>query len=581
MSLSKAYHNDHTLNPRLTTNLFAYADSLNSFNVSVNASYEKTHGLNKDEGAAYSYSPDQFQYYPLATALAAQPGDALYDHLVTRNRNYQTRDGNQRSLKVNYNWTHYLGKKGSFSLSGYTTASGENNDTYNNRNLEYLRESRLENQWQRFDFMSHNVQTALGATFDYWLTKDVYFNITDQVSYGRQRSRRNVFADTDEAQATNGVATTPDAANHHNATIKTLANQLTLKSTLTLTKDFLVMPKFDWTAQREDAHYQYGPLDTATVRNSHTLVPSIFMKWKLSRTSSMDLRFDYTTTVPELTSTFDFRNTIDPLNIATGNANLGNSHSHTTTFGLHRMWLRKQIVLDLKASYTKDIHPLGSLFSYNTLTGVYTSKPVNVKGGDQWQLSVNYDQGIGVDFRLQNKLDLTRSQAYGYLTLLDDGALPALNHQTRFGLDNNLSFNYEVEKVQLELFDGLGWNRYRYDATAYNSHPLVNRVGINATFELGPFELWLQMYDQFNAGYQTTAMNGHRLLANAYILYKFCKNKCSLMLYGQDLFNKDVDYDSEYNSYQRVESSSDYMHHYAYLKFTYRFDAKEKKNKKK
>lgn len=581
MSLSKTYHNNHTLNPRLTTNLFAYADSLNSFNVGVRASYEKTRGLNKYEGASYSYSPDQFQYFPLATALGAQPGDALYDHLVTRNRNYQRSDGDQRSLTVNYNWTHYLGGKGSFTLSGSTTASGENNDTYNNRNLEYLRESRLENQWQRFDYLHHDVGTSLSAALDYWLTKDVYFNISDQVSYGRQRSRRNVFVDTDEAQTADGVATTPDAANHHNATTKTWTNQLTLKSTLVLTKKFQVMPKFDWTATREDARYEYGQLDTATVRNSHTLVPSVFLKWKLSRTSSMDLRFDYATTVPKLTSTFDFRNTIDPLNIATGNARLSNSHRHTTTFGLHRMWLRKQIVLDLRAAYSKDINPLGSLFSYNTLTGVYTSKPVNVKGGDQWTLSVNYDQGIGVDFRLQNKLDLTRSQAYGYLTLLDDNTRPALNHQKRYGLEDNLSFNYEVEKVQLELFDGLAWNRYRYDATAYNSHPLVNRVGVNATFEIGPFELWLQMYDQFHSGYQTTAMNGHRLLANAYIQYKFCKNRCSLMLYGQDLFNKDVDYDSDYSSYQRVESSSDYMHHYAYLKFTYRFDAKESKNKKK
>ena len=581
MSLSKAYHNNHTFAPRLTSNLFTYADSLNAFNVSVNASYEKTHGLNKDEGAAYSYQPDQFQYFPLATAMGAKPGDALYDHLVTRNRNYQTRDGQQRNLSLNYSWTHYLGKKGSFAISGSTTASGENDDTYNNRKLEYLREGRMENQWQHFDYMNHAAQSTLGATFDYWVAKNLYFNISDNVSYGRDRSRRNVFADTSEAQAADGAATTPDAGNHMDATVKTWTNELSLKSTITPNKQLSIMPRFAWTAQHEDADYQYGQLDTAAVRNSHMLAPSLFLRWKLSRTRSMDLKFAYTTTVPELVSTFDYRNTIDPLNIATGNARLSNTHSHTTTFGYHRMWLRKQIVLDLSASYTKDINPLGSLFSYNTLTGVYTSKPVNVKGGDQWQLSVNYDQGLGVDFRLQNKLDLTFSQAYGYLTLLDDNTLPALNHQKRFGLNNDLELSYEVEKVQLSFFEQLEWNRYRYDASAYNSHPLANRLGFNGTFELGHFEFFFNVYDLYGAGYQTTAMNGHRILADAYVQYKFCKNKCSLMLYGQDLFNKDVDYDSDYTSYQRTESSSDYMHHYAYLKFTYRFDAKESKNKKK
>jgi len=581
MALTKSYHNNHTLNPRLTSNLFVYADSVNSFKVSVNAGYEKTRGLNKDEGASYSYQPDLFQYYPLAVAMGAKPGDALYEHLVTRNRNYQSRDGKQRDLTLNYSWTHYLGKKGSFSLSGYTKASGENSDTYNNRTLEYLREGRTENLWQHFDFLQHKAQSTLGAMFDYWLASDLYVNLSDNVTYGRDRSRRNVFADADEATAAGGVAITPDADNRMDATVRTWTNQLTLKSTITPTKQLTIMPQFAWTAQHEDADYRYGQLDTATVRNSYMLSPSLFMKWKLGRTRSMDLQFAYATTVPELTSTFGYRNTIDPLNIAMGNANLRNTHSHTTTFGYHRMWLRKQIVLGLNVSYTKNINPLGSLFSYNSQTGVYSSKPVNVKGGDQWQATVNYDQGIGVDFRLQNKLDVTRSQAYGYLTLVDNATLPALNHQKCFGLDDAFSFSYEVEKVQFELFNNLSWKRYRYDATAYDSHPLDNRVGFNATVDLGPFEFWINMYDLFGSGFQTTAMNGHRILTDAYVQYKFCKNKCSLMLYGQDLFNKDVDYDSDYTSYQRMESSSDYMHHYAYLKFTYRFDAKESKNKKK
>ncbi len=581
MSLSKAYHNNHTLSPRLTGNLFAYADSVNSFQVSLVAGYDKTRGVNKDESASYSFQPDQFQYYPLAEAMGAQPGDALYEHLVTRNRNHQTRDGQNGNLSLKYSWTHFLGKKGSVYVSGNTAASGENNDTYNNRELEYLREGRQENQWQHLDYKQHSLQSTLGAAFNYWPTKTLFFNVSDNVTYGRNRSRRNVAADTYAAKTDDGAATTPDAANHMDATVNSWTNQLTLKSTISPNKQVMIMPRFDWTARHENADYQYGQLDTTAVRNSHTLAPALMLKWKLNRKRSMDLQFVYNTTVPELVSTFGYRNTIDPLNIETGNTHLSNTHSHTTTFGYHRMWLRKQIVLGLTASYTKNINPLGSLFSYNTLSGVYTSKPVNVKGGDQWKVSVNYDQGIGVDFRLMDKLDLTSSQAYGYLTLLDSNEMPALNHQKRFGLNNNLEFSYSVEKVELTLYDRLEWNRYRYDASAYDSHPLTNRVGMYGSITLGNFEFWFNVYDKFRAGYQTTAMNGHRILANAYVQYSFCKNKCSLMLYGQDLFNKDVEYASDYTSYQRSESSSDYMHHYAYLKFSYRFDAKESKSKKK
>lgn len=118
MSLSSAYNNDHTLTPQLSSKLFAYTDTANSVQVDVTASYEKTRGINNEEGASYSFQPDQFQYYPLATAMGAKPGDPLYEHLVTRNRNYQRSDGDSRNLTASYAWTHYLGKKGSFSVSG-------------------------------------------------------------------------------------------------------------------------------------------------------------------------------------------------------------------------------------------------------------------------------------------------------------------------------------------------------------------------------------------------------------------------------------------------------------------------------
>lgn len=95
------------------------------------------------------------------------------------------------------------------------------------------------------------------------------------------------------------------------------------------------------------------------------------------------------------------------------------------------MWLRKQIVLGLTASYTKEINPIATLYRYNSATGVYESKPMNVKGGDSWKFGVNYDQGIGAYFRLMNKLSVQASQSYGFLTVVDNNdpnTVPALNH---------------------------------------------------------------------------------------------------------------------------------------------------------
>ncbi len=583
LSLSKSYTYNHNLNPRLRANIFAYVDTVNAIKVEVDAAMGKSRRLNEYEGASYSYEPDQFQYHSLASAMGAKPGDALYEHLITRNHNYETTNEMTRKINLIYAWNHYMGKKGSFSLSGNTLAYGENQDTHNTHNLEYLRKGRNENKWLYNEYKYHNIESSLTAKFDYWLSTKVYVNVSDNVNYSRYRTQRNVFADTDENLVENGKPTTPDYDNRNDVTVRKWSNLLSLKSTITPVKPFIIMPKFEWFTNREDANYQYGQLDTATVRNTQTFTPSIFLKWKLSRVRNMDLSFSYNTTVPELTSTFAFRNTIDPLSIYTGNSYLKNTHSHSTSFGYHRMWLRKQIVLGMSASYTKNINPLTTLFRYNSLTGVYTSMPKNVKGGDQWKVSVDYDQGLGVDFRLMNKFSVMSSQANGYLTVTDNGnsdATPNLNHQKQLAVNENIEFSYEVEKVQLTLYNQLTWNRYRYDASSYNSKPLDNSLGIRGNVELGAFSFDFDVKDLYRTGYITNAMNGHRILAYANASYSFCKNKCKLTLEVEDIFNQDDNYYSDYNSYQRSESSADFIHHYAQLKFTYRFDAKADKKKK-
>lgn len=582
LSLSKNYHYNHKLTPQLSANLFAYTDTANSVSVSLGASYAKSRGTSEDTGASYGYAPGLFRYYSLAETMGAKPGDALYEHLVTRHRNYQTSDSQERSLTLDYSWTHYLGKKGSFALDGNTTVSGTNTDRYINRKLEYFREGRNESQWQRFDAGNHDLQTSLGGTFDYWLTKQVYVNVSDRVTYRRYHNRTDVFADTGESLAADGAATTPDAANGMNATVHAWTNLLSVKSTVTPVKQLMVMPKFEWSASRERAGYRYGRLDTAAVRYSQVYTPSLFLKWKPGRVRSMDLSFAYTTTVPELTSTFAFRNTTDPLSISMGNARLGNTHSHTTALGYHRMWLRKQIVLGLNASYKKDIHPQATLYRYHSLTGVYEAMPMNVKGGDQWQVNIDYDEGLGVDFRVMNKLSLTSSKSYGFLTVVDDGdagLAPTLNRQRQLGVSNNFEFSYEVDNLQLKLYDLLDWNRYRYDASSYNSSPLENRVGVSVNLNIKAFSFYFDIKDHFMSGYQSSFMNGHRILAEGEVSYRFCKNKCELTISADDIFNKDRYYNSDYHAYQRSEYVDEYLHHYLQLGFTYRFDAKGKGTK--
>lgn len=302
--MSRRHRNKHNVTPQIQANLFAYTDSLNTITVKAHATYAKSRTTNQTDAASYGYEPDKFKYHTLDAALAAKPGDALYNQLITRSRNYQTDDEQTRQLVVDYAWVHYLGKKGSFSLSGRTNLNGNNSDTYINRNLEYLREGSSEKQWQYYDYTKHNVSTSLKAGVDYWFGKKVYVNIADNLMYTHTRVGRNFYADTDEHNVSNNMPTTLDANNALHYLLHTWTNTVTLKSTITPSKKLMIMPKLDWTVNHESTDYQYGRLDTTAVRISHAIEPSVFFKWKMSRVRSMDLSFAYNTSVPDLISTF-------------------------------------------------------------------------------------------------------------------------------------------------------------------------------------------------------------------------------------------------------------------------------------
>ena len=579
-SMSRQQRNSHKIMPKLQASLFAYTDSVNTININAKATYEKSRDTYATDAAKYGYESNQFQYHTLDAVFAAKPGDALYDRIITRNSNWQTTNRQTRNLTIDYSWKRFFGKKGSFSLSGSTSASGSDNNTHISQNIEYLRDGQNENMWQYYDRYYHDLNTNLSASLSYWLGKKVYVDIADNVAYGRTLTNRNNFVDTDERLVVNGTPTTADHSNDFRNLMHTWTNRLTLRSTITPAKALMIMPRFAWTVSREKSDYRYGSLDTATVRTSMTYVPSLFLKWKMSRVRNMDISFAYNTTVPDLVSTFGFRNTVDPLSISTGNPLLHNTHSHTTAFNYHRMWLRKQIVLGLGASYTKDINPLATLYRYNSSTGVYESKPMNVRGGDRWKFNFNYDQGLGVYVRVMNKFELTNEQSYGFLTIVDNddrNAVPELNHQKRFGINDDFKLSYELDKFRLEVFNYIEYSRYRYDDASYNSNPLSDRFGVSSNIYVGPLSFYVSMWDRFRSGYKTAEMNGHKLIATAEIEYKFCKNKCRLTLYFDDIFNNDINYDSRYSAYQRSETNYNYLHHYASLKFTYRFDAKAKK----
>lgn len=574
-TLSRNSSNSHSLKPQLQMDLFAYTDRKNSVKVNVLASYEKsrtlmeTDGVNYVEDAALSRSIDGM--------MSATQGSSLYDRIVTRNRYYNSSEKETRKLVATYDWKHYIGSVGMFQLGGSTTVLSEDNEDNYNRSLEYVRDNRSEHLWQLADSPSQSVKTRLKASLSYWLSNNVYLGLSDALTYTNGHDRRHFFSDEKSAGTEGGKATSPDPSNSMNYNYRQLMNTMSLTMMFRLSKNFSLTPSLDWHVIRDHGDMVYGRLDSTAVRTKSLLAPSATMKWKIDRQRNMNLSFEYYQQIQPMFKTFAWRDSRDPMMVVLGSGELSNEGMHVTKYTYNRLWLRQQISMSLEASYSKSINPVTSVYHYDTSTGVYERKNVNVRGGDQYRLALNYDQGIGVYMQLKNNAAASWGTGYGYMTQVDDDIALRLNRERLFVFTDNLSLSYEAEKVRTSVFGSVQLNRYRYTDEVYNCSPLYLEYGADVYLKLQPFTLSARLWDEFRSGYSSEGMNRHRLMSRASVAYSFCKNKCRLSLTAQDIFNQGRTFVSKYNAYERTEQWYESFHHYLQVSFAYRFDAKAKK----
>ncbi len=577
-SLSRSSNHTHKLMPKLSLELFTYTDESNIISLEAEAKYTKQRDNNKDEAAKYDYDPKHYGYFPIDATMTAQPGDSLYKHLITRNSNYTTEDSEQKDLKLDYQWQHFIGKLGSFQLFGSTNVSSNTSDTHINRQLEYLREGYSETLWQYYHKPQRTFDTKWNVLFDYWLGKNVYIKVQDVVNFNRNSEKRDIYADNNKGNLKDDVPTTLNKANQMDHLHKTWKNELQVSATIKPAPTLQILPQAKWSYLREHSDLLYGSLDTTAIRNSQYIEPSIQLKWKPNRMYRMDLSFNYNTETPEMLNTLGYRDDVNPLFVKMGNPDLAQSHSHTTNYHFIRMWLRQQISLAFDASYRKDINPLTTLYRYDTKSGIYESMPMNIKGGDNYEVGLNYDQGLGVYMHLMNQAKVSWNTSNGYLTLLDANRSPELNKQHRFGINDRLELAFKSDNIQVTFRNELTWNRYRYSDASYNSNPLDCRMNLQIRGKIAGFNLNTILADDYHAQYKVSDMNGHRFIWNAAIGRRFYKNKWYVELKADDILNQQRTFQSNYSAYERTESWSEYLHHYLTLSFTYRFDAKAKKS---
>lgn len=578
-TLSKTHSYKHELSPSFDLATDLYTDSVNELSLLGSFSYTKTHSKIENIMARYDTEPYAFGSFPIDETFNAQPGTGLFSHTLLRSRNKNMTNNDQATAKLTAQWTHFLPqKKGEFHLSANSQLTSSNARQLAFRSYDYLQRqpSIGVNQWGRNPKIAsdNSVQAEIEYIFNHHLT----LRMSETVGYDFMRDNIDFYADSLSDTPADYRATTADPANRLRSHQNTLYNTVKAEMVYNFTNKNHLTPSISWSWYHDHLNYHRGNLDTTATRCANLIAPSLKWLYKIDRTQNINAELSYVNSRPDLSSTIDYTDSRNPLNISRGNRNLRNSGRYAAKVNYSKILPRQQILLNTIVDFSHETSPLTYLLVYNSQTGGYTTMPVNVKGGNNLKVTVNYNQSLGAYINLQNEVSANWRRDYAYLTATDFDQPLIRNTQRAFVFKDNLNIAYETDNFHTSVFARLEANNYHYsETTNFNSSPLDLTYGTKLWMKMGKFKLSTDILDEFHCGYLSDNINRHRCIWNASASLAVMKGIGTVTLGMNDILNQQNQHYSSVSAYQRFESWNTLYTHYAYLKFEYNFRPKKRK----
>jgi len=290
-----------------------------------------------------------------------------------------------------------------------------------------------------------------------------------------------------------------------------------------------------------------------------------------------ELNYSFKTTQPDIIQTIGYRDLTDPLYITEGNPDLRNTHTHDIKLTHNLVLARSQTSLSATIGFSHNDRETTTALSYNPVTAVYVSKAENVRGSKSWDFRLNYDQGLGDYFRLQNDFRMNASRRYGFLTLLPTQTEHIVNRQSSLNPRERITLSLDYNWLKASVFAEINADQLRYTASQeQNTTHWNNNFGINAAATYRNFVFYSSIIERTSHGYTMDSMNRNILVWNAAVGWKILKSKARLTLEFNDILNNEDGRRSEQTAYQQTTSWNDFRHHYIGISFTYHLDAKKK-----
>lgn len=301
--------------------------------------------------------------------------------------------------------------------------------------------------------------------------------------------------------------------------------------------------------QPQTTHMDYAKnkLDTTVVRHTFNWAPRVDMRWKISNTSQLRLRYNARMSQPSMTNLLEVVDSSDPLNISTGNAGLRSSWNNNFFAFYNGYNTDKQRGWMVNARYNNTKNSISTATIYDTNTGTRYTRPMNINGNWNMGGAIMFNTALDKKKRLNisNFTNVNYANNVGYMSSNADGStwtgiykdaaqtivdmdkvfslVPLQKTTTKnTNINDNLRLNYRRDFKENGTFE-IGLN------SGFNYQHARNKLQTNANIDSWTFNYggnfnitfpWNMSFatdisQQSRRGYEDESMNTDELVWNA------------------------------------------------------------------
>ncbi|MBQ0047933.1 MAG: hypothetical protein KBT33_10615 [Prevotellaceae bacterium] len=330
--------------------------------------------------------------------------------------------------------------------------------------------------------------------------------------------------------------------------------------------------------------YQRGVIDTLARYNAIHLNPRADFKQKFGKDNRNEVHATAHFTTHDtnhLLQAITFHDDSQPLIVRLGNPDLkarqttGMSFDYANHNGPHRQEIRAV------THFEYNVRDIAESLCYNTVTGVYTYQPINVRGGYNLDGSFNYSRNLGKKnyWSVQSNANATLHHSVDH-TMFSGETESHLNAVNTLTVSEKAYIQYNKNALNIRAIGSINWRHskgkmldfetlnafdYQYGMNGYYTIPtLKTTVSVNAT-----------MYSR--RGYGSSELNTDDFVLNASLSQSLFKGKLIARIEAFDLLHQLSNTQYEVNAQGRTITWYRSLPHYVMAHLVYHWNKNPKK----